>query len=41
MIGEEIKRLNTVLKNKTNENNMLRQELEQSKNYGLSKKEEN
>jgi hypothetical protein len=41
MISEEIQRLNSVLKQKTEENYYLNEELKQHKGYALSKKEEN
>ena len=40
-ISEEINRLNGILKSKTDEINVVREELSQSRNYGQSIKEEN
>ena len=41
MIGDEIQRLNGVLKAKTEENQAMKEELMQSKQFGLFKQEEN
>ena len=40
IIGEELKRLNGVLRNKTEQLGIVKQELVQAKNYGLNLKEE-